>query len=175
MISFGPTEEQELVRDTLREFAAEAMRPHARAQDEASEPSEELLGQLHELGLASTAIPETYGGGGEARSPITNALVLEELGYGDASLAVAAMAPAGFANAVLDFGTDEQKRALLPAFCGASFHAASQRTVTKARESPRSGSASGRLSNAGSIGIRWYLTPKARASCSASELLISAV
>ncbi|MEZ4216277.1 MAG: acyl-CoA dehydrogenase family protein [Myxococcota bacterium] len=125
MISFGPTEEQELVRDTLREFAAEAMRPHARAQDEASEPSEELLGQLHELGLASTAIPETYGGGGEARSPITNALVLEELGYGDASLAVAAMAPAGFANAVLDFGTDEQKRALLPAFCGASFHAAS--------------------------------------------------
>lgn len=120
MISFGPTDEQVLVRDTLREFAADVLRPRAREQDEASEVAADVLGQLAELGLVSTAIPEAYGGGGEARSPITNALVLEELGYGDASLALAAMAPAGFANAVLDFGTEEQKRALLPQLCGAT-------------------------------------------------------
>ena len=53
MISFGPTEEQALVRDTLREFAAEVLRPAAREQDEASEPSDAILGQLHELGAAT--------------------------------------------------------------------------------------------------------------------------
>ncbi|MEE3331232.1 MAG: acyl-CoA dehydrogenase family protein [Myxococcota bacterium] len=125
MISFGPTEEQELIRDAMREFAAEALRPAAREQDEASELSQELLDTIAQLGLVSTSIPETFGGGGEARSPITNALVLEELACGDASVAVAALAPAAFANVLLDFGTEAQQRAHLPAFCADTFHTAS--------------------------------------------------
>ena len=123
MIAFGPTEEQELVRDAMREFAADALRPVARDQDEASDVSSELLETVAQLGLVSTAIPEEFGGGGEARSPLTNALVLEEFGHADASLAVAAMAPAGFANAVLDFGTREQQQAWLPGLCGDAFSA----------------------------------------------------
>jgi alkylation response protein AidB-like acyl-CoA dehydrogenase len=51
-------------------------------------------------------------------------MVLEELAWGDASLALAAVAPAAFAFAVTDFGTEAQKRALLPLFCGAKFQAA---------------------------------------------------
>ena len=105
MISFGPTEEQELVRDAMREFATDALRPIARELDEASDVSQDFLDTVAQLGLVSTAIPESYGGAGEARSPITNALILEELAYGDANLAVAALGPGAFANAVLDFGT----------------------------------------------------------------------
>jgi alkylation response protein AidB-like acyl-CoA dehydrogenase len=45
MISFGPTDEQELVRSTLREFAADVLRPAAREADESSQLPEGLLDQ----------------------------------------------------------------------------------------------------------------------------------
>ncbi len=123
MISFQPTDEQESIRQTVRDFAAQVLRPAARAYDEACAIPESFLAQAWELGLISTQIPEAYGGYGAARSPLTNALVLEELGHGCASLALAAMAPAQFAFAVLDQGSEEQKRAHLPRFCGAAYQA----------------------------------------------------
>jgi alkylation response protein AidB-like acyl-CoA dehydrogenase len=125
VISFGPTEEQEIVRDAMREFAQQVLRPGAREADETSRLPDALLQQGSELGLTSTQLPEAVGGGGEPRSPVTNALVLEELAAGDASLALALVSPSLFAFPVADFGTDEQKRRYLPAFCGTSFHAAS--------------------------------------------------
>ncbi len=129
MISFGTTEEQEVVREAMRDFAAQALRPLARKCDEGSAIPDDLLQQIWELGLTSTQIPEAYGGGGEERSPVTNAIVLEELAHGDAALAIAGVVPSLFANAVLDFGTDAQKQALLPAFCGERFHTASLAVV----------------------------------------------
>jgi len=125
VISFKLTEEQEVVRDTLHEFAESVVRPLGRDSDEAEEVPQELLDQTWELGLVSTAIPEAYGGGGESRSPVTGALVLEELAWGDVGLAAAALAPAAFVNAVVDQGTEDQKKELLPLFCTSSFHAAS--------------------------------------------------
>jgi alkylation response protein AidB-like acyl-CoA dehydrogenase len=124
VISFQPTEEQELAREAMHEFAESAMRPIARECDEASAIPDDFFASVHSLGLVSTAIPEAHGGAGEARSPITNAIVAEELAFGDATLASAALAPAAFANAVIDQGTDAQKQALLPQFCGDHFHAA---------------------------------------------------
>jgi len=124
VISFDPTEEQQIARDAMHDFAESALRPVARECDEASSLPAALLDEVHQLGLCSTQLPAAYGGGDEPRSPITNALVLEELAWGDVSLALAAVAPAAFAFAVADYGTDEQKRALLPLFAGAKFHAA---------------------------------------------------
>lgn len=125
MISYGLTEEQELVRDTLRDFAAEVVRPLARECDEEGSIPDDFLSSVWELGLTSTQIPEEFGGGGEPRSAVTNAIILEELGHGDAALTLAATAPSQFANAILDHGTDEQKKKYLPMFCGSDFHAAS--------------------------------------------------
>jgi alkylation response protein AidB-like acyl-CoA dehydrogenase len=125
VITFQPTDEQEVVREAMHDFAEAAMRPLARDADEASETPQEFLEQTWELGLVSTQLPDAFGGGGEERSPITNALMLEELAWGDATLALAALAPAAFAFAVADHGTEEQQRALLPLFCGTRFHAAS--------------------------------------------------
>jgi alkylation response protein AidB-like acyl-CoA dehydrogenase len=123
VISFGPTEEQELIRDTVQEFALAEMRDIARDADEAEALPEEFLQKTWELGLVNSAIPEEYGGGGMDRSPVTSAIVLEELGYGCASLASAALAPSLFINSLLDFGTEEQKASFLPQFTGAEFAA----------------------------------------------------
>jgi alkylation response protein AidB-like acyl-CoA dehydrogenase len=124
VISFQLSEEQEVAREALRGFARDAMRKIARACDEESKIPEEFLAQVAELGLVSTQIPEAFGGGGEPRSPVTHALVLEELAWGDPALALAALAPAGFAHAILDQGSEEQRQRLLPAFCEAGYRAA---------------------------------------------------
>jgi alkylation response protein AidB-like acyl-CoA dehydrogenase len=124
VISFKLSEEQEVVRDALHEFAEQAMRPIARECDETSEIPAEFLDQVAELGLVSTQVPSAFGGAGEDRSPTTNAIVLEELGWGDVTLAIAATAPAAFANALVDQGTEAQKQEYLPALCGEKYHAA---------------------------------------------------
>jgi alkylation response protein AidB-like acyl-CoA dehydrogenase len=125
VISFQPTEEQDLARQAMRDFATQVLRPRARECDEAEAVPEALLEQGWELGLTSTQIPEAYGGGGEARSPVTHALVLEELAFGDAALALALASPSLFALPVLDQGTEAQRRRYLPLFTTARFHAAS--------------------------------------------------
>ncbi len=125
MISFKMTEEQELARDALHDFSESVLRAAARECDEAQDVPQEILDQTWELGLVSTQLPEAYGGAGEERSQLTNAIVLEELAWGDATLAVAATAPAAFAFALADQGTEEQKREYLPLFCGPRYHAAS--------------------------------------------------
>ena len=93
MISFGMTEEQELVRDTMREFARDELRPRGRECDENSSIPDELLQSVWDLGLTSTQIPAAYGGGDEPRSMVTNAILLEELAHGDPALALAVVAP----------------------------------------------------------------------------------
>ncbi len=125
MISFALTDEQSSARDAMRGFADEALRPMAREYDEAAAIPDDFFKQAWELGLTATQIPESYGGYGADRSPLTNAIVLEELAYGDAAQALAATAPSLFANAIADQGTDEQKQTYLPAFCGESFHTGS--------------------------------------------------
>jgi len=121
MISFDPTEEQVSVRSAMRNFAAQAMRPLAREMDEASAISEAFLSQTWDLGLAAAQMPEVYGGYGGARSLITSAILLEELAFGDAGLALAAAAPASFAAALLDHGTGAQREKYLPRLAGEKY------------------------------------------------------
>jgi alkylation response protein AidB-like acyl-CoA dehydrogenase len=118
MVSFDPTEEQQLVRDTVASFAAEQIRPLAREADETGNIPESLVRQAWELGLVQSTIPEAYGGHGEAASAITSALVLEDLGWGDLSIALHLLAPRLLAYPIMQFGSEEQKKAILPAFTG---------------------------------------------------------
>jgi alkylation response protein AidB-like acyl-CoA dehydrogenase len=133
MISFAMSDEQQSARDSMRGFATDGMRPLARDCDEASEIPASFYQQAWELGLCATQLPEAYGGYGAARSPVTNAIVLEELAYGDATLAIAATASAAFAYAIADQGSDEQRQAFLPSLCGPRPHAA---TLAVAEPSP---------------------------------------
>ena len=120
MIDFEPSDEQKLIAETVRAFAQEEVRPRARECFEARKLPDDTLARAHELGLVANGLPEEYGGGGE-RSAVTGALVIEELAWGDLAIALAILSPALLAYPLCDFGSEEQRRALLPAFTGDRF------------------------------------------------------
>jgi acyl-CoA dehydrogenase len=121
MFDLEPTEEQQLMVQTARELARNQMDSKAHEADEAAELPADFLQRSWDLGLACAAIPEQYDGAAMERSAVTGALILEELGAGDLSMALAMLAPAGVAYPVLDFGTDAQKEQYLRACTGATF------------------------------------------------------
>jgi acyl-CoA dehydrogenase len=120
MIGFEPTEEQQLVVETVRQFAQKEIRPLARPCDESRRIPETVLEQAHELGLVANALPEAQGGGGE-RSAVTAALITEELAAGDLSIALAVLSPGLVALPVAEFGSEEQRARLLPRYVGERF------------------------------------------------------
>ena len=67
MIDFDPSEEQQLIVETVRQFARNEVRPRARECDEAAKLPAELLHEAHALGLVANAIDERFGGGGIAQ------------------------------------------------------------------------------------------------------------
>jgi acyl-CoA dehydrogenase len=125
VISFELSETQRFARDAAREFARRELRARARQCDEESRCPAALLDQGWKLELVTACIPEALGGGGITGGQTTSAVVLEELGYGCASLAAMVMAPMLFVRPMIDFGTDEQKGRYLPPFAGPRYHVAS--------------------------------------------------
>lgn len=118
------SEEQRISRESLRRFAEQEIRAIARAADEAGKPPEGFYDQAAQLGLSLMPIPEAYGGAGVSRSPISNVLNAEDLGYGDMSLALGVLAPLGFINAVLDYGSEDQQEKYLTPLASESFKSA---------------------------------------------------
>ncbi len=125
MIDFQLTEEQQMIRDTIGAFARDEIRPAARTADESGRIPAEVIAKVWELGLVRGAIPESYGGDGGERSAVTGAVVAEELGYGDLSVALHALAPRLLAYPILEMGTDAQKDKYLKRFTAPKFAAAS--------------------------------------------------
>jgi alkylation response protein AidB-like acyl-CoA dehydrogenase len=120
MIDFDPSEEQQLIVETVRQFSAHEIRPRAREAEETRKLPSDVLGRAHELGLVANALPEAFRGGGE-RSAVSGCLIAEELAWGDLAIALAILSPALLAFPVADFGTEEQKRSLLPGFAAQTF------------------------------------------------------
>lgn len=116
MISFALDEEQQLIQETVRRFAAESIRPRLREHERDGVPAE-LRAQFHALGLGLLDAPEAVGGQG-ARL-VTAMLAHEELAYGDAGSAVALWAPHAAAQAILTLGDEAQVRRFLGRFAGA--------------------------------------------------------
>jgi len=129
MVSFDLSEDQKLLQETVGAFAVEQIRPLARDADESGEIPDSLVAKAWELGLVQSAIPESYGGFGDSRSAVTGAIVLEELGYGDLSVALHVLAPRLLVYPLLDHGTEQQKKRVLPAFTGAEFRPATAAVV----------------------------------------------
>jgi acyl-CoA dehydrogenase len=121
MVSFRPSEDQQMVRDTVAAFAAEQVRPASRDADESNEVPSALVQQAWELGMVQSAIPEKHGGHGDTLSAITSALVCEELGWADLSIALHILAPRLIVYPILALGTEAQKKEILPAYAGAEF------------------------------------------------------
>lgn len=113
MVSFELSEEQTLLRDTCKDFALTVMRKYDRQSDESGEIPADIIKQGHELGLTTGYIPEAYGGAGGELSALNSVIVLEELAYGNLSIALNILAPSLFNIPILLYGTEEQKKKYL--------------------------------------------------------------
>src|SRR5262245_9764168 len=123
MVDFQLNEEQQMICDTVGAFAREEIRPAARSADESGEIPPALVAKVWDLGLVRGAIPESYGGDGGDRSAVAGAIVSEELGYGDLSIALHSLAPRLLAYPVLEMGTDAQRGEFLSRFTLGDFAA----------------------------------------------------
>jgi len=124
MISFSPTEEQQMIVKLVKQFANDEMRKVYRECDENGEIPGHIIDTAWTMGLASSGIPEKYGGPGGEHSAVTGALIAEELAWGDLSMAMQIMCPALVVYPILEVGTEEQKKKYLPPFCGDKYKAA---------------------------------------------------
>ncbi len=110
------TEEQQLMRDTLRRFADDVMQPAAREADDRLGPPDGLLEAFSDLGAISMAVPEVLGGAAEHASAVSQMLIAEDLARGDMGLAYAALSPLSFVNALVHWGDERQQATLLRSF-----------------------------------------------------------
>ncbi len=112
LVDFRVTEEQKLLRHTVRDFAETEIRPHVRDWDRDQHFPSELIPKLAALGLMGIQFPEEYGGAG--MSAIDYCICIEELARIDPSVALSVAAHNGLCAAhIFMFGTESQKQKYL--------------------------------------------------------------
>src|SRR4051812_44468135 len=113
MIDFTLTDEQRLLEQSVREWAARDVAPYIRENDRQHRfDRDRVLGGMKKLGLLGVSVPEEYGGAG--MDYISLGLVSEELEYIDTSLRVIMSVHAGLTGlTLLTWGTEAQKQKYL--------------------------------------------------------------
>jgi short-chain 2-methylacyl-CoA dehydrogenase len=111
--NYDLSEEHELVRRTVRDFAVERVAPVAEELDREHRFPYDLVRELAELGLMGMTIPEEYGGAGA--DTLSYAIAIEELTRIDSSVAITVAAHHSLGTLpIYLFGSEEQKREWLP-------------------------------------------------------------
>ena len=123
MLNFDLTEEQQMIKKMIREFADEVVAPGAIDRDRTKEFPVQVFKQLSEMGMMGLPFSEEYGGGGA--DTVSFAIVTEELSRACASTGITYSAHISLGGAPLNlFGTEEQKQTYLTPICtGESFGA----------------------------------------------------
>jgi alkylation response protein AidB-like acyl-CoA dehydrogenase len=112
-LNFDLTQEQQLVRDTVREFAKSRIAPVAGELDREHRFPYDLVAALADLGLMGMTIPEEYGGAGA--DTLSYAIAVEELTRIDSSVAITVAAHHSLGTLpIFYFGSEEQRRQWLP-------------------------------------------------------------
>ncbi len=107
------SEEERMFRDAVREYAHGEIEPRAREMDEAGCYDETLIKSLFEMGLMAVEVPEEFGGAGG--SFFQAVLAVEEISRADGAVgALVDVQNTLFNNAMLVWGSDEQKQTYLP-------------------------------------------------------------
>ena len=107
------SEEEELFRDTVRDFAERVIRPRVAAMERASAIDPALLARCFELGLMGIDIPETYGGA--SGNLLMTVLAVEELSAVDASVAIFVDVQNTLVNTLLrKWASDDIKQRYMP-------------------------------------------------------------
>jgi alkylation response protein AidB-like acyl-CoA dehydrogenase len=112
-VDFRETDEQQMLRRTVREFAEAEMRPHVMEWDESQQFPMELLPKLAALGLTGIQFDEEFGGAG--MSAVDYCICIEELARVCPAIALSVAAHNGLCTThIARFGNDAQKRQYLP-------------------------------------------------------------
>jgi len=112
-LNFNLTEDQQLIKDTIRDFAETEVRPGAAHRDRESEFPVDELAKLSELGFMGCLVPESLSGA--EIDTISYAITIEELARVDPALAVTVSVHNSVAcYPILTWGTEEQKKKYLP-------------------------------------------------------------
>ena len=115
-MDFQLSDEQRLLRDTVREFARAEIAPVAEELDRTKAFPYELVARMGELGLMGIPFDEEYGGGGADTLAYT--LCVEELARVDSSVSITLAAHTSLGTMPIHlWGSDEQKSEWLPALC----------------------------------------------------------
>ncbi len=115
-MDFLLSDDHELIRRTVREFAEGEVAPVAEELDRTKSFPYEIVAKLGELNLMGIPFPEEYGGGGG--DTLAYALAVEELTRIDSSVAITLCAHTSLGTQpVYLFGSEEQKREWLPRLC----------------------------------------------------------
>ncbi len=111
-MDFDLSEEQRLIRDTARDFAAREIASKAAELDKSGRWPGEIVKKMAELGFMGVAVPEEYGGAG--MDTLSYALAMEEISAACASCGVImSVNNSLFCDPVLKFGTEQQKKEVL--------------------------------------------------------------
>jgi alkylation response protein AidB-like acyl-CoA dehydrogenase len=111
-MDFRPTDEQELLRRTVRDFAETEIGPHVREWDHDQHFSADLMPKLAALGLLGIQYPEQYGGAG--MSAIDYCICIEELARVDPAISLSVAAHNGLCASHINlFGSEAQKQQFL--------------------------------------------------------------
>ena len=113
-----PDDEQQMIAETVMDFATEILRPAAYDADHDAAAPEDILKRSAELGITMINVPEEFDGAASERGVVTNALVAEAMAYGDMGLALPLLAPSGVATTLTNFGSEGQQKTYLPDFAG---------------------------------------------------------
>ncbi|KEQ28866.1 acyl-CoA dehydrogenase [Pedobacter antarcticus 4BY] len=111
--NFSSSENQEMVKNMVRDFAEKHIRPHVMEWDEAQHFPLEVFKKLGELGLMGVLVPETYGGSGFGYQEYVDVIVEVSKVCGSIGLSLAAHNSLCTGH-ILAFGTEEQKSKWLP-------------------------------------------------------------
>jgi len=137
-MDFELSDEQRLLRDTVRDFARQEVAPVAEELDRTKAFPYELVAKMGELGLMGIPFPEDYGGGGA--DTLAYALAVEELTRIDSSVAITMAAHTSLGTMpIYLWGTDEQKDDWLPQLCSG------QRLAAFGLTEPEAGSDAGNV------------------------------
>lgn len=111
-MDFEYSEEQVMLRKTVRKFVDEEIMPHIKDWDTNGNFPQEIWQRLADLGLMGVCIPEVYGGSGMDYNSL--AIVCEELERGDTTFRTAVSVHTGLNSlSLLQWGTEEQKQKFL--------------------------------------------------------------
>ncbi len=118
-VNFELSDEQRLLRDTVREFARAEVAPVAEELDRTKAFPYGIVAKMGELGLMGIPFPEEYGGGGAGT--LAYALAVEELARIDSSVAITMAAHTSLGTMPIHlWGTGGQKDEWLPSLCSGS-------------------------------------------------------